>query len=560
MKTQLFNLPLLPPESVADAAPRWQGLTPVEPPGWTPASDAPEPDAPQGEYSATLDLALIPTPPAVDAANRRVELLAPAGGPDCAFAAFDYGADAIYLGLKKFSARAEAENFTLEELDEVVAFAHSLTPRRRVFVTVNTLIQHAELPELVETLAALGEMGVMPSSSRFGVLSPRPPSLLRLELHGSTQMSVHNRAGRGARGLVPARRAGPRADPGGGATSRPRRRRDGGVHSRGALLLVQRAVPVLVAEPRPQRQPRQCAYSCRDSYEVTGAPRHSRWHADEGDASEGFPFSMKDLALPEFIPPLKAAGVSCFKIEGRKKSPLYVATTTGYYRNLIDGTFTDQERMFHEADMKTVFSRPWTKLFVQSHKDKEVADRDTVGHRGTPIGKVESVRHAGRATTGCVSGHAWRHGKHDGIQIDLPVLGKPFGFGINEMWLIDRPHREGREVFEVEAGSFIEVQLPPHHPQIPLGAPVYCSASQAVKRRYDFERPKSGLHRVRRAVEIEARLTAESLRVTARVRPSVEVSRALLGPFSAARDSAAMKTAARAAFEKLGDTKLEPRR
>src|SRR4029453_19182799 len=95
-----------------------------------------------------------------EAETRKVELLAPAGGLDAAFAAFHFGADAIYLGLKKFSARAEAENFTLEEVDEVTAYAHSLTPRRRVFVTINTLIRQDELPELVEDVAALADIGV----------------------------------------------------------------------------------------------------------------------------------------------------------------------------------------------------------------------------------------------------------------------------------------------------------------------------------------------------------------------------------------------------------------
>jgi putative protease len=308
----------------------------------------------------------------------------------------------------------------------------------------------------------------------------------------------------------------------------------------------------------------KCAYSCRDSYEITGAPETLRdGTPTKRDPSEGFPFSMKDLALPDFIPALRTAGVSCFKIEGRKKSPLYVATTTDYYRHLIDGTFTEQERGLHESDMKTVFSRPWTKLFVQSHKDKEVADRDTVGHRGTPIGKVESVRHAGPRDERLRFRTRLALAKHDGIQIDLPILGKPFGFGIDVMWLIDRVHRAGREVFEVEASSLIEVQLPPHHPPIPVGAPVYCSASQAVKRRYDHERPKPGLYRVRRAVEFDATLRANELSVTARVQPlhaseaPVEVRRVLAGPFTAARDVTAMETSARGAFEKLGDTALE---
>ena len=88
----------------------WQGLTaagivPV------PATEAPEPDLPQGEYAPPL---VAPTVQliATEVPATPVELLAPAGGPDAAFAAFHYGADAIYLGLKKFSARAEAENFT----------------------------------------------------------------------------------------------------------------------------------------------------------------------------------------------------------------------------------------------------------------------------------------------------------------------------------------------------------------------------------------------------------------------------------------------------------------
>src|SRR5207245_8411876 len=135
--------------------------------------------------------------------GRPVELLAPAGGPDAAFAAFHYGADAVYLGLKKFSARAEAENFTLAEVDEITAYAHSLTPRRRVFVTVNTLIRQDELPELIEALVALDEIGVdaviLQDLGVYHLLRTRFP---RLELHASTQLSVHNRAGAEALGRL----------------------------------------------------------------------------------------------------------------------------------------------------------------------------------------------------------------------------------------------------------------------------------------------------------------------------------------------------------------------
>src|SRR5262249_18306343 len=146
MTRPTLNLPLVSPEP----APESQGFTPLAP--LDGASAPPEPLAPQGDYGIIAQELSIPLLPSASSATHRVELLAPAGGPDAAFAAFEFGADAIYLGLKKFSARAEAENFTLEELSEVVAWAHSLTPRRRVFVTVNTLIRNDELPELVETL------------------------------------------------------------------------------------------------------------------------------------------------------------------------------------------------------------------------------------------------------------------------------------------------------------------------------------------------------------------------------------------------------------------------
>src|SRR5262249_17572643 len=138
MPDSRLTLPIAPA-----AAPSWHGWSPL---------DAPEPDAPQGLYAPTPAAALVVPPPAPPPAHSP-ELPPPAGGPDAAFAAFHFGADAIYLGLKKFSARAEAENFTLDEVDEITAYAHSLQPRRRVFVTINTLVRNDELRELVADVA-----------------------------------------------------------------------------------------------------------------------------------------------------------------------------------------------------------------------------------------------------------------------------------------------------------------------------------------------------------------------------------------------------------------------
>src|SRR5512136_1371180 len=94
----------------------------------------------------------------IDSRSHHVELLAPAGDPEAGFAALHYGADAIYLGLPRFSARAEAVNFTWDDLSEITSYAHSLTPRRRVFVTVNTVILQNELAHVVDVLARVADL------------------------------------------------------------------------------------------------------------------------------------------------------------------------------------------------------------------------------------------------------------------------------------------------------------------------------------------------------------------------------------------------------------------
>jgi putative protease len=525
--------------------------------GWSAA----EPLEPQGAYSdaETEPAPAVPTVP--DADSRRVELLAPAGGPEAALAAFHFGADAIYLGLKKFSARAEAENFTLDEVDEITAYAHSLTPGRRVFVTINTLVRQDELAELIEDLAALDAIGVDALIIQdLGVYHLVRQHFPRLELHASTQLSVHNRAGAeslhrlGFRRVVLAREL--TFEEVRDITATAGIQTEVFIH--GALCYSYSGLCLFSSQTLGRSGNRgKCAYSCRDSYEVAGAPLTLRdGRPVKRDPREGFPFSMKDLALPDHVPALRAAGVSCFKVEGRKKSPLYVATTTDYYRRIIDGRMTDAERPDIEADLQTVFSRPWTRLFLQSHKDKEVADRDTVGHRGTPIGKVEAVLDASTREPRLRFRTRRTLERHDGLQIDLPLLGKPFGFAVERLWLLRGKGRR-EDVFAAPAGSLVEVSLPRAHPELPPGAPVYCSSSQAVKNRYRYEHPKPGAFRTRRPVEVELTLTAGTLTATGRVLTDVAVTRTLARLFAPARDPGTMASAARGAFEKLGETRFE---
>ncbi len=560
-------LPLLPLEAEPEerpSSPSWHGWTAL-----TPLPDSPEPVRPQGAYSDTAAEPRSEIPHTRAAHSRaRAELLAPAGGPDAAFAAFHFGADAIYLGLMKFSARAEAENFTLSEVDEITAYAHSLQPRRRVFVTINTLIRQDELAELIEAVAALADIGVDALIIQdLGVYHLVREHFPDMELHASTQLSVHNRAGAdalrrlGFRRVVLARELTFEEVRDITATSGIETE----VFIHGALCYSYSGLCLFSAQTLGRSGNRgKCAYSCRDSYEVADAPLTLRDGTSvRRDPRQGFPFSMKDLALPDHVPALRAAGVSCFKIEGRKKSPLYVATTTSYYRKLIDGELAAEDRPDLEADMQSVFSRPWTHLFVQSHKDKEVADRDTVGHRGTLVGRVESVEGVGSSQPRLRFRTGRALERHDGLQIDLPVLGKPFGFAVERLWDV-MPGQGGkrREVFEAPADTLVEVGLPRDHPEIPASAPVYCSSSQAVKQKYRHARPKPGLHRTRRPIAVEVVLCGSELIAVGRfVSPDPgstarEVRRTLAGPFPPARDRAMVESAVRGAFEKLGDTPL----
>ncbi|MFA6284795.1 MAG: peptidase U32 family protein, partial [Desulfurivibrionaceae bacterium] len=126
--------------------------------------------------------------------NRKTELLAPAGSLESFFAALENGADAVYCGLKDFSARAKAKNFTLGEVEKLTAHAHH--QRRSLYIALNTLIKEKELPQLVGILADLAGIGIDGLIIQdLGVWRLARNHFPQLPLHASTQLAVHNAAG-----------------------------------------------------------------------------------------------------------------------------------------------------------------------------------------------------------------------------------------------------------------------------------------------------------------------------------------------------------------------------
>ena len=450
----------------------------------------------------------------------KTELLAPAGDIEAGYAALYYGADAVYLGLQKFSARATATNFDAETLADFTGYAHALG--RKVYVTINTILQTREMPDLIQTLNACVIAGVDAVIVQdLGVARVIKKSYPELVLHASTQMAVHNLAGAlalkeaGFERVVLAREltfdeilqikenAGVEIE----------------VFVHGALCYSYSGLCLFSSLTTGKSANRgKCLYPCRACFK-------------DDAGQQAHLFSMKDLALSEDV--LKMPGVS-LKIEGRKKNALYVAAVTDYYRTILDGKGADPLK---EERLKQIFARPWTKLHTLG-KNKDVIDRDFVGHRGLTVGKVISVV---KGVLTMKPTHAIE--RYDGIQIDVKGQEKPYGFSLEKMRV------QGRFVFKADAGQRVDIILPPNAPFIHPGDVVYLASSTAVKGAYPYEKPKPGSYVPRHPMDVTVQVKANKITVSAK---DVSVERD--GLFEAAHAPEKVSQAVRKAFEKTGDT------
>ena len=439
------------------------------------------------------------------------ELLAPAGDFDAACAALQYGADAVYTGLSRFSARADATNLSLEELRSLVAHAHALPRPRRVYVTLNTLAQERDLAGLLETLENLDDAGVDAVIVQdLGIARLIRQCFPRLRLHASTQLAIHNLAGAralaglGFRRVVLAREL--------TLAEIERIAREAGleveIFAHGALCYSYSGLCLFSSHQAGRSGNRgRCAYCCREALTPV-VPDAAK------PAATSFPFSMRDLALAPLVPKLAAAGIASLKIEGRMKNAAYVACVTDYYRRKLDDALSPEEDAQLVQDLQTIFSRPWTQLYAGGRDTPatEIIDAVSVGHRGAAIGEIDSMTRDSRSSRWLRFQTRRALEKHDGLQIDLPLGGKPFGFAVDELRRVGSTRLE----ISLPAGIMIEVRLPDEElPEIQPGATVYCSASQAVRRRYQVQRPRPSDCRLAQPVRVHATLQPEGLTLVA---------------------------------------------
>ena len=321
------------------------------------------------------------------------ELLAPAGSLEAVRAALANGADAVYLGAERFNARDEGAQLTLEEVEEACRLAHERG--RRIYLTLNILLKPAELRDALLFLGEAIDRGVDAAIVQdIGLVRLIQRVYPGFEMHGSTQMTVHDASGArvmkelGIERVVLAREntlddiRAIRAEV-------PDLGLETFIH--GALCISysgQCLMSGMISERSANRG--SCAQSCRKDYVLTDVD--SRQELDRG-----FLISAKDLAAAEHLADIADAGVGCLKVEGRKKRPEYVATVTKGYRTFLDRIAQGERAAPPEADMEPlvqIYSRGFTGGMYGGRAGRDYITRQHPDNRGRELGRV--IAHEGR--------------------------------------------------------------------------------------------------------------------------------------------------------------------
>ncbi|NYT07550.1 MAG: peptidase U32 [Methanomicrobiales archaeon] len=368
--------------------------------------------------------------------NHRIpELLAPAGSPDALRAAVNAGADAVYIGGKQFGARASAPNFTDDELSAGISYAH--LRGARVYVTVNTLVHDRELPALARYLVLLYSMGadgiLLQDAGAADLARRLVPDLSR---HASTQCTITD-----GEGVMHAREAG---------FSRVVLARELGmaeidaifeipgperpgieIFSHGALCYAYSGQCLLSSVIGGRSGNRgMCAQPCRKPYRlVTGkTDRFGRIHGVKPvTIGESFLLSTRDLCLYPKLREVLERPFAALKIEGRMRSPEYVAIVVSRYRKALDslaaGSFVPLQEEIE--DLEVAFSRGFTTGYLFGDTGPALMGRCRPGNRGLFLGSVVSAR-SGELRV--VPAARTIPGPGDGLVGRDPVTGEEQGF------------------------------------------------------------------------------------------------------------------------------------
>ena len=307
------------------------------------------------------------------------ELLLPAGSMDMFYAAMEGGADAVYAGVKNFNARKRAKNFTFFDLYKIAKDAHSR--KKKVYVTLNTLVKNNELTELINTLNSLNQCGIDAIIVQdLAIVNIVKKIFKNIEVHASTQFGIHNSAGINYL-----------------------------KHNSMVRAILSRELNLKEIELISNRKSNQdeiemfvhgaLCYSfsgqCLFSSYLGGFSANRGMCAQVcrrcfyGDDLKGNIFSLKDLQLIDYIPVFSSLGVKSLKIEGRMKSPEYAYITAKAYRMAID-----DHNKIEEAKklLKYDFAREKTTWFVGNKLDDAFTKKSGTG---IFVGKILAIKTSG---------------------------------------------------------------------------------------------------------------------------------------------------------------------
>lgn len=305
-----------------------------------------------------------------------LELLAPAGNMEKLKTAFNYGADACYMAGKKFGLRAFSGNFEQDELKEAVDYAHSIG--KKIYITVNIVAHNEDFNGLEEYLKYLYQINVDAIIvSDVGIISIARQVVPNLDIHVSTQANITNKytakffVDMGVKRLILARELSIQEI----KEIREFIPKDIEIETfvHGAMC-ISYSGRCLLSNYLTGRDSNRgaCVQACRFEYTISEKSRNGEKYEIAEDNRGTYILNSKDMCMIKYLNELVAAGVTSFKIEGRMKSPYYVATVVNAYRRAIDNYNTN--KIFDESlieELEKTSHRRYTTGFFFGAKDKE---------------------------------------------------------------------------------------------------------------------------------------------------------------------------------------------
>jgi len=309
----------------------------------------------------------------------KIELLAPSGNIESFMAAVSAGADAVYVGLKDFSARAKAKNFSYKQLKEICSYAHEKNVK--IFVTVNTLIKNSEIKDVIRSLEQISlscadaiivqDLGVAYLSKKY---------FPNIRLHASTQLTIHN-----SYGAIQAKQMGFERAVLARELSfdeiksiKNKSNIELEIFCHGALCFCVSGLCLFSSFIGGYSGNRgHCAQPCRRLWSV--------------DGKKGYFLSPKDFQLIDYIKQIKETGITSLKIEGRLKSADYVNKTVRAYRLLIDSDETNYEQNLKQA--KEILSLDYARqktTFNFNNKSADIFEPNKSKNLGLYLGVIEN--------------------------------------------------------------------------------------------------------------------------------------------------------------------------